>query len=310
VTLNEGDLAAPSRQGLGRLRWPYALPVGIALAAAVMLPWLIVTPDRVRGVPGALAVLVAGVAAVWGGPAVGAAVAFAAGGLFGWVLSKHDIAYSDSVISPALWALAAIGIGVLATRLREAQAAADRLLRTDPLTGLLNRRSLNEALLIELRRAEREQRPAALVLLDLDRFKEINDRYGHRAGDQVLVEVARRLSLTVRAYDVLTRWGGDEFCLLLPSVTTEDALRSICWKLSEAVNSQPVLVGERTISIGASIGCLLLEPDRWDPASALDAADLALYAVKRLGGDPVRLFSDLSPNEIAALAPGRDHAST
>ena len=294
-----------------RLRWPYALPVGIALAAAVMLPWLIVTPDRVRGVPGALAVLVAGVAAVWGGPLVGAAVALAAGGMFGWVLTKHGIAHSDSVVSTALWAVAAIGIGVLATRLREAQATADRLLRTDPLTGLLNRRSLNEALLIELRRSEREQRPAALVLLDLDRFKEINDRHGHRAGDQVLVQVAQRLSLTVRAYDVLTRWGGDELCLVLPGVTTEDALRTICLKLSEAVNGQPVLIGNnQTISIDSSIGCLILEPNRWDPASALDAADLALYAVKRLGGGRVRLFSELTPNEIAALARGRDHALT
>jgi len=291
------------------MRRPYALLVGVALAAVAVSPWLIVSPNRFHGVPGALAVLVASAAAVWGGPAVGAAVALVASAMFGWALSKHGVAYRDAVISGVLWALAAMGIGLLATRLREAQALADRLFRTDPLTGLLNRRSLDEALLIELSRAKREERPAALVLLDLDRFKEINDRYGHRAGDEVLVEVALRLSSTVRASDVLSRWGGDEFCLLLPSVADEDALRSICRKLAEAVNSVRARVGEQTILVDASIGCRMLEPGRWDPDSALESADLALYAAKRLGGERIRLSSELSPNEIAELAARRDDTS-
>lgn len=292
------------------MRRSYALLAGVGLSAVVMSPWLFVRPDRFNGVAGALAVLVAGIAAYWGGPAVGAAVAVAAGVMFGWALSRHGIAYSYVVISVALWALIAVGIGVMATRLRAAQALAERLLRTDPLTGLLNRRSLDEALLIELRRSGREQRAVGLVLLDLDRFKEINDRYGHRAGDEVLVELGRRLSSAIRATDVLCRWGGDELCLLLSSVADEDALRGVCSKLAAAVNHGPVQFNEQSISVDTSIGCLLLEPGRWGPASALDAADLALYAAKRLGGERIRLFSDLSADERATVLPGHEPAPT
>lgn len=299
-----------AEQGWRRLRRLYSFVAGVALAAVAMSPWLIVSPDRFRGVPGALAVLVAGVAAYWGGAVIGATVALAAGVMFGWALSRHGIAYGDVVISGGLWALVAIGIGLTATRLRTAQALAEQLVRIDPLTGLLNRRSLNEALLIELRRSDREQRPAALVLLDLDRFKEINDRYGHRAGDEVLVELGRRLSSTIRATDIISRWGGDELCLLLSNVTDEDALRAICSELAAAVNHRPIHINEHTIPVETSIGCILLESGRWEPASALDAADLALYAAKRRGGARIRLFSELSADERTTLTPSQEHAWT
>jgi diguanylate cyclase (GGDEF)-like protein len=299
-----------TEQGLPRRRRLYSFVAGVVLAAAVMSPWLIVSPDRFHGVPGALAVLVAGMAAYWGGAAVGAAVALAAGAMFSWALSRHGIAYSDDVISGALWVLLAVGIGVMATRLRTARTLAERLLRTDPLTGLLNRRSLDEALLVELRRSQREQQSAALVLLDLDRFKEINDRYGHRAGDEVLVELGRRLSSTIRATDMLSRWGGDELCLLLSHVPDDNALRAICSKLAAAVNERPMHINKHMIAVETSIGCLLLEPGRWEPASALDAADVALYAAKRRGGARIRLFSELSVRERATLTPSHEHAST
>ena len=295
-------------QRLPLLPWPYGLAAGVTLAATVMVPVLLVTPDRLHGVPGALAVLVAGMAAVWSGPMIGAVVAVVAGAMFAWVLSRHGVTFGDSLLSTPLWALAAIGIGVLAQRLRETQATAARLLRTDPLTGLFNRRSLNEALLLELDRTERDQGRAALVMLDLDGFKEINDRYGHSVGDELLVEVAARLSASLRTYDVLTRWGGDELCLLLPSVEDENDLHSICWKLSEEVKQSQVVVGEQTISVNTSIGCVILEPGAWDPTTAVDAADLALYAAKQLGGDRVRLYTDLGPEEIAVLRPRFERA--
>jgi diguanylate cyclase (GGDEF)-like protein len=120
--------------------------------------------------------------------------------------------------------------------LRESGAKAEKLARVDELTGLPNRRAFTEALATEIARARRFGSPLTLVLADLDGFKQINDAYGHPAGDACLKDVADALRATLRQYDTCFRWGGDEFALLLPE-TTVDGGELVCRRLGDAVGA-------------------------------------------------------------------------
>src|SRR5206468_1484395 len=94
--------------------------------------------------------------------------------------------------------------------------ALEQLAATDPLTGLANRRGCEQAITSEVSRAKRERKPLSCILIDIDRFKQVNDTFGHQAGDQVLRELSALLRRSVRAYDIVSRWGGEEFLLILP----------------------------------------------------------------------------------------------
>lgn len=147
----------------------------------------------------------------------------------------------------------------------------------DPLTGLPNRRRMQDTLDSALRAA-----PVAVLFVDLDGFKPVNDAYGHQAGDELLRQVAARLSACVRAGDVLSRVGGDEFVLLMPGIVDELDAEMMGERFRAAIE-EPFLVGGTLISIGASVG-LHLAPPESDADQALRAADDAMYAVKRAGG--------------------------
>ncbi|NEX63782.1 biofilm regulation diguanylate cyclase SiaD [Noviherbaspirillum galbum] len=151
----------------------------------------------------------------------------------------------------------------------------------DALTGIGNRRLLMESLKAETARADRLERPFTLVMVDVDRFKAVNDQYGHDAGDKVLIEVARVIESGIREYDVCGRWGGEEFLVIMPEIDAVEAA-AVIERIRAAINALKVLYGERQIGITASFG--IAEHARGESISDfLNRADMALYAAKRAG---------------------------
>ena len=159
----------------------------------------------------------------------------------------------------------------------EAWTELSRLATHDGITGLPNHRSFYEHLAREIAKAYRHERPLALAMLDVDRFKLINDNFGHPAGDEVLAELAGRMRESARGEDVLARIGGEEFALLMPDTTAEDAA-SVAERVRQAVASSPFSVcGAVTVSVGVS--CL----GEAVGGDLVSCADQALYEAKRSG---------------------------
>lgn len=157
------------------------------------------------------------------------------------------------------------------------------LARHDPLTGLANRKGFTEAALATLSRDQRDNAGGAILMLDLDGFKPINDRYGHAMGDQILVKLADKLAATARATDVVARLGGDEFAILCPKLQGEGDLEQFCNRLLGAVASVPSddIPGCR---LGGSIGIACYPQDGYALDHLLALADRAMYAAKNAGG--------------------------
>jgi diguanylate cyclase (GGDEF)-like protein len=161
----------------------------------------------------------------------------------------------------------------------------------DPLTGLANRTSLAPALEQAVERARRRGVKLAGVFIDLDGFKQINDAYGHDAGDRCLIEVARRLRNTVRASDVVARLGGDEFFVLLEEVQDESAVESVIRKLlAEAVRPYELPNGAQA-RVSASMGVSLFPDHAADAAALVKLADTAMYSAKQAGKNGYCFFS-------------------
>ena len=169
-----------------------------------------------------------------------------------------------------------------ALRYREALLAAAR----DPLTGLGNRRGLEAALARESGLARRHGDPLSLLMVDVDRFKRINDRFGHLAGDRVLRAVARCIAGCARRSDLVFRYGGEEFCVVLGRTGPEGA-RRLAGRVRAAVGALRLPMGSGTLRISVSLGVASRSPGE-DPAALIGKADLALYRAKRAGGDTVR----------------------
>jgi diguanylate cyclase (GGDEF)-like protein len=165
------------------------------------------------------------------------------------------------------------------SRLETRAASLAQEARTDPLTGLANRAGLS------LRAQELLERPGghALMLLDLDRFKPVNDQHGHAAGDAVLVQVARRLSLAVRAGDTVARLGGDEFVILFADAPGQAALEERAQRLQSALRQPIALSPTLTVGIDSSIGVATAPQDGRTLEQLLMAADAALYQAKEAG---------------------------
>jgi diguanylate cyclase (GGDEF)-like protein len=159
-------------------------------------------------------------------------------------------------------------------RRQAAQAAHDAL--HDPLTGLANRELFARRVTAELERGT----PGAVVLVDLDRFKEVNDTLGHHAGDQLLREVGRRLTGTVRAGDTVARLGGDEFGLLLPGVDDPADARELVQRVSDALSAETVVDGV-PLAVEASCGIAMHPADAADVETLMTCADAAMYQGKR-----------------------------
>ena len=163
------------------------------------------------------------------------------------------------------------------------QAELQRLAQHDPLTGLVNRRALEAA---AARLLADPAAALAVVAIDADHFKRINDRHGHAAGDAVLVALAERLRAGAGPGDVVGRLGGEEFVLLLPGATA-DAARERAEALRVAVSAAPVPVDDRALAVSVSIGVALRRPGQDDLETLLRAADRAMYAAKAAGRDRV-----------------------
>ena len=161
---------------------------------------------------------------------------------------------------------------------------AQRLSLTDPLTGLWNYRYLTESIRREVERASRFGRMLSVLALDLDRFKEVNDTYGHRAGDQVLQIIARRLRSSVRDGDIVARWGGDEFVVLLPGVVSTEMGARRARQLAEEIAGRTRIDGVAdSLRIGTSVGVALWPQHGEQLDDLIVAADHAMYAAKRMG---------------------------
>jgi diguanylate cyclase (GGDEF)-like protein len=160
----------------------------------------------------------------------------------------------------------------------------------DSLTGLLNRAAILEALRNELARAARERHPVALLIADLDRFKQVNDTYGHLAGDAVLRESARRMKAAVRSYDAIGRYGGEEFLLVLPGCDPSTALTH-AGRIREALQAATFNAGADVIEVTCSIGLSISTISGLDSDSLVREADRALYIAKERGRNRVELAS-------------------
>jgi diguanylate cyclase (GGDEF)-like protein/PAS domain S-box-containing protein len=177
---------------------------------------------------------------------------------------------------------------VSATRMLEERLGA--LAHRDPLTGLPNRRLFEDRLEIALAQAHRYRHRVALIFIDLDRFKQVNDGFGHAAGDELLKGVAERLAVSVREGDTVARLAGDEFTLLLPGIHYAEDLAAISRKLVESLR-KPFRVQGREVRVTASGGISLYPEDGEDGEALLHSADTAMYRAKERGRDNFQLFS-------------------
>ncbi len=186
--------------------------------------------------------------------------------------------------------------------LQEANARLEALATTDALTGLPNHRALVAALDAQIARARREDRPCALLFVDIDHFKGFNDTYGHPVGDAVLCEFAACARACLREEDVLGRWGGEEFLILLPGTDAERA-RRVGERVRAATAMQPLVIGSgpygNGLHVTCSIGAAACPPQPAVRDDLVAAADHALYAAKRLGRNQVRGAGDLAALSLA-----------
>jgi two-component system cell cycle response regulator len=168
----------------------------------------------------------------------------------------------------------------------------------DPLTGLANRRLLNDRLSVALVHARRSANAVAVVYLDLDGFKQINDTLGHSAGDSLLKLVAARLVAAVREEDTVARLGGDEFLIGLWHISDTDYATAVASKAIEAV-SQPYSIEGHTVRITISAGVAIYPAHGEDADTLMRSADLALYDAKRAGKNVYRISERLEPSAPA-----------
>ncbi len=160
----------------------------------------------------------------------------------------------------------------------------------DALTGLPNRVLLRDRLLQALAHARRSASPVAVLFIDLDRFKHVNDSLGHSEGDVLLQKVAHRLRCAVREGDTVARWGGDEFVVVLDSASNREAAEAVARKILSALRT-PLALGPQVVAISASIGGALFPEDGETPDTLLRRADAAMYRAKSSGRDVVRFFA-------------------
>ncbi len=171
------------------------------------------------------------------------------------------------------------------------QSRLSRLAEYDALTSLANRTLFDRQLADSVAQCQRSGKPFALMLVDIDEFKAVNDTYGHPAGDRVLVQSARRLTRCVRETDFVARLSGDEFAVIATNLESSDSATIIAKKIIEEM-SAPIKIGGHETSVGCSIGIDTLTPGDHDQEQLLKNADLALYQAKNAGRLTFRFFDD------------------
>ena len=179
--------------------------------------------------------------------------------------------------------------------LRAAYAQLESTSRIDPLTTTFTRRHAEEHLTAAATRAERHGDAGAVVMVDIDRFKSINDTYGHATGDQVLAEVAARVQRTLRTSDALGRWGGEEFVVVAERISPDGA-GALAERLRAVIAENPIVVGGTRLNVTASLGVACTTDGRGF-RDLVDAADAAMYEAKRGGRNRVVTVPTMQSDE-------------
>jgi diguanylate cyclase len=161
----------------------------------------------------------------------------------------------------------------------------NKLVREDSLTGALNRRGVDDALVREAARTERNGKPLCIALIDIDNFKTINDSFGHQVGDIVLVHLVAIIKETIRTNDLIGRYGGEEFLLLLPDSRIDEAT-AVTARLQRELADKPIAWGKRELRVTFSAGVAVRRPGESETA-LIHRADQALYEAKRVGKDRI-----------------------
>ena len=184
-----------------------------------------------------------------------------------------------------------MGLADRLLRVRRERDLARQAAEHDGLTGLLNRRALEQRLRAQTDEARSGGAGLAMMFLDIDHFKAINDSHGHAGGDRCLQAVAERISAELRSGDYLGRWGGEEFVALLPGSSIDDA-RYVSERVRSSIAAVPVALDERTVAITISIGIAVFDPLRDDAAALTARADAALYRAKQAGRNRVEATAE------------------
>jgi diguanylate cyclase (GGDEF)-like protein/PAS domain S-box-containing protein len=170
------------------------------------------------------------------------------------------------------------------------------LAQFDQLTGLPNRNLFNDRLEQALIRSQRSQQPVGLMFIDLDRFKYVNDSLGHQAGDELLKQVAGRLSECVRKQDTVARLGGDEFTIILEQINKAESCAMVAAKILKKL-AEKVDLGQQHVTIGGSIGISIFPDDAEEAEGLIKNADMAMYQAKQLGKNQYRFYTDELSNQ-------------
>jgi len=177
--------------------------------------------------------------------------------------------------------------------LEEANSELEKKNTLDELTGLFNRRFYDQKILAEYRRSKRNRTPLSLIIIDIDHFKEVNDNYGHLAGDQCLVWISNHLKQSLkRSSDMAFRYGGEEFCLILPDTDTKGAM-ALVEALRKNIEQQVCAHNDTQISLTISSGiCTYIQQDDVQPEQLFSRADKALYEAKHNGRNQAQVYQD------------------
>jgi diguanylate cyclase (GGDEF)-like protein len=201
-----------------------------------------------------------------------------------WIAARGKVVYGGEGVPERV-----LGVSQDVTERKRQEDEVRYLAYHDTLTGLPNRRLLDDRLRQAVFAAQRRNARVAVIAIDLDHFKTVNDSLGHKAGDAVLREVAGRLMGCVRKADTLARQGGDEFVIVIPDLATEADCSIVAEKILRTLGPEIVVEG-RAFSIGASIGISLFPGDAGDGETLLRNADVAMYRAKELGRNNYRYY--------------------
>ncbi len=175
------------------------------------------------------------------------------------------------------------------SQIKRHEAELEQIAHYDPLTGIPNRMLLADRLKHAIAQANREQNLLAICYMDLDGFKPVNDKYGHETGDEVLIEIARRISKSIRGGDTVARLGGDEFVILQTGIEKGDECVASLERLLSRI-SEPILIRGAKLELGASIGVAIYPLDNEDPDTLLRHADQAMYIAKQSGKNRFQIY--------------------
>jgi diguanylate cyclase (GGDEF)-like protein/PAS domain S-box-containing protein len=204
--------------------------------------------------------------------------------------SKEDIALAKSYAAEAA---IAIENAQLFKQIQE-------LSITDPLTNLYNRRYFFSLLRVEFERSRRYDHPLSVAMLDIDHYKQVNDTYGHFTGDHVLEDIAQRLKKNLREIDIIARYGGDEFVIILPDTQLNDAIQ-VTERLKDKLAASPIYINGTSIIVSASVGLAEIDKDCVGLDTLLNRADQALYAAKQSGRNQVLVWEKDLENSQSRL---------